>query len=245
MKQIILMPLCLFVLQAFSQTLQLHYDLRHTIDPVHNGRNFPTLFFEYFKSQTDTSSFIKPGAFLFKMEADLQGDKNNVGKAYLQTSQSFRLWKPKVLVSVQYSGGLGVTQPKQYSYYIGNSLGIGPSYSYRWLGAYLSTALYYTHNFLTKSSNDMMLSFYWWKGFFNYRMEFAGDFELYTLNKNQGDDFTRDLKGKTVSFFGEPQVWFNLNKSFAIGSKQLLYYHVTTAENIFYVYPSVAVKIKL
>jgi len=36
-----------------------------------------------------------------------------------------------------------------------------------------------------------MLSFYWWKGFFNYKMEFAGDFELYTLNKNQGDLYKR------------------------------------------------------
>lgn len=240
-----MLPLCLFVLRAFPQSLQLHYDLRHTVDPAHNAQNFPTLFFEYFKSQTDTSSFIKPGAFLFKVEADLQGNNNNIGKAYLQTSQSFRMWKPKVLVSVQYSGGLGVTEPKQYSYYIGNSLGIGPSYSYQWLGAYFSTTLYYTHNFLAKSSNDIMLSFYWWKSFFNYRMEFAGDFELYTLNKNQRDDFTMNFKGKTVSFFGEPQVWFNLNKSFALGSKQLLYYHVTTTEDIFQVYPSVAVKIKL
>jgi len=90
-----------------------------------------------------------------------------------------------------------------------------------------------------------MLSFYWWKGLFNYKVEFNGDFELYTLNKNTGEDFTKDLKGKTVSFFGEPQVWYNVNKSIAFGSKQLLYYHVNTKENLFQMYPTVAIKVKI
>jgi len=244
MKHLIWLGLCIFSLPVFSQNLQLHYDLRHSIDPKHNAENFPTVYFEYFKSQPDTTSFIKPGSFLFKVETDMQGDKNNIGKAYIQATQTFRLWKPKIFLGVQYSGGLGVTEPKQYSYYINNSLGIGPNYPFQWHGAYFSAAVYYTYNILKKPSNDVMLSFYWWKGFLNYKLEFAGDFELYTLNKNQGDDFTKDLKGKTVSFFGEPQVWFNLNKSFAFGSKQLLYYHVTTTENVFQVYPTVAMRIK-
>ncbi|MDB5088254.1 MAG: hypothetical protein JWR09_2248 [Mucilaginibacter sp.] len=244
MKHLIWFGLCIVSMPLFSQNLQLHYDLRHSIDPKHNAENFPTVYFEYFKSQSDTTSFIKPGSFLFKVETDMQGDKNNIGKAYIQATQTFRLWKPKIFLGVQYSGGLGVTEPKQYSYYINNSLGIGPNYPFQWHGIYFSAAVYYTYNILKKPSNDVMLSFYWWKGFLNYKLEFAGDFELYTLNKNHGDDITKNLKGKTVSFFGEPQVWFNLNKSFAFGSKQLLYYHVTTIENIFQVYPTVAIRIK-
>ena len=35
---------------ALSQTLQLHYDFRHTTDPVRNNKNFPTVYFEYFKT---------------------------------------------------------------------------------------------------------------------------------------------------------------------------------------------------
>lgn len=245
MKKLILITLCVCSFQAYSQNLQLHYDLRYSIDPTHNSKNFPTVYFEYFKQQTDTSSFIRPGSFLFKVETDLQGDKNNVGKSFIQATQTFRLWEPKIFVGVQYSGGLGVTEPKQYSYYINNALSIGPSVPFQWQGAYFNAFVYYTYNMLKKPSNDIMLSLYWWKGFFNYKLEFAGDFELYTLNKNHGDDFTKGLNGKTVSFFGEPQVWFNLNKSFALGSKQLLYYHVNTSENLFQVYPTVAVRVKL
>jgi hypothetical protein len=245
MKQLILIVLCIYSFQAYSQSLQLHYELRHTVDPKHNSQNFPSLFFEYFKSQTDTSSFIKPGSFLFKAETDMQGDKNNIGKAYIQASQSFRVWKPKILLGVQYSGGLGVTEPKQYSYYINNALGVGPVYPFQWRGAYFNAAVYYTYNMLKKPSNDVMLSLYWWKGFLNYKLEFAGDLELYTLNKNHGDDFTKDLKGKTFSFLGEPQVWLNMSTTFAVGSKQLLYYHVVTSENVFQVYPTFAVRVKL
>jgi len=89
-----------------------------------------------------------------------------------------------------------------------------------------------------------MLSFYWGKGFWNYKVEFAGDFELYTLNKNTGDELTRDLHGKTVSFFGEPQLWFRIHNSFSLGSKAILYYHVITSENLFEIYPTVAARIK-
>lgn len=229
----------------FAQSLQLHYELRHTVDPKNNLQNFPAVYFDYFKLQTDTSSFIKPGSFLLTLESDMQGDKNNIGKAIVQVTQTFRLWRPKIFVGVQYSGGLGVTEPKQYSYYINNAVSIGPSVPFAWKGAYFNVFVYYTHNMLKKPSNDVMLSLYWWKGLFNYKMEFSGDFELYTVNKNTGEDFTRNLLGKTVSFFGQPQVWYNINKSFAFGSKQLLYYHVNIAKNVLQVYPTIAVRVKI
>ncbi|HEY4323646.1 MAG TPA: DUF5020 family protein [Mucilaginibacter sp.] len=244
MKYLVLSILLIFSGQLFSQNLQLHYDLRHSIDPAHNSRNFPTVYFEYFKAQNDTSSFIKPGAFFIKMETDLQGDGDNIGKAFMQASQTFRFWKPKIYISVQYSGGLGVTEPRQYSYYINNALSIGPSYLFRWKGAYFSTSIYYTYNMLKKPSNDFLYTLYWGKGFWNYKMEFSGDVELYTLNKNRGDDFTKNMHGKTVSFFGEPQVWFRIQKGFSLGSKVILYYHVITTENLFEAYPTIAARVK-
>jgi hypothetical protein len=245
MKRIIFTSLCIFPMLIFAQSLQLHYELRHTADPKNNPKNFPAIYFDYFKLQTDTSSFIKPGSFLFTLESDMQGNKNNVGKAFVQVTQTFRLWRPKIFVGVQYSGGLGVTEPKQYSYYINNAVSIGPSVPFAWKGAYFNVFVYYTRNMLKKPSNDVMLSLYWWKGLFNYKMEFSGDFELYSINKNTGEDFTKNLSGKTISFFGQPQVWYNLNKSFAVGSKELLYYHVNTPENLFQVYPTVAIKVKI
>jgi hypothetical protein len=87
--------LSLFSLALSAQNLQLHYDLRHTVDPAVNLHNYPTLYFEYFKPARDSGqAFIKPGSFLLKTEADLLGSGDNMGKFYLQVSQSFRCWKP-------------------------------------------------------------------------------------------------------------------------------------------------------
>ena len=244
MKYLVLLMIVGLPAGLFGQNLQLHYDFRHSLDPRHNSQNFPTLYFEYFKAMDSTASFIKPNSFFMKIEDDLQGDRHNIGKSFIQASQTFRMWRPKIYAAVQYSGGLGVTDPAQYSYYINNCLSIGPSYPFQWKGAYLNVEIFYNYNILKKPSNDVMLSFYWGKGFWNYKVEFAGDFELYTLNRNQGDSAAQNLEGKIVSFFGEPQVWFKVKGSFAVGSKEILYYHVITTENLFEVYPTIAVRVK-
>ncbi|PWT78180.1 MAG: hypothetical protein C5B59_02275 [Bacteroidetes bacterium] len=232
-------------LQSHSQNLQLHYDFRHTLDPAHNASNFPTVYFEYFKSQDSGRAFIKPGSFLIKMQADFLGQRNNMGKFFMQVAQSFRFWKPKVFLVAQFSSGMGVTEPKQYSYYISNAYSFGISYPFQWKGGWFNSMLTYTYNALAKPSHDFLYSFYWGKGFWNYKFEFIGDFEVYSLNKNQGDELTKNLEGKWICFFGEPQFWYNLNKHLALGSKINLYYHVLNFDDHFQVYPTIALKYKL
>ncbi|HSZ34891.1 MAG TPA: hypothetical protein VK772_16360, partial [Puia sp.] len=63
MKNLLIPIFCLYSVFSFSQNIQLVYDLRHTADPVNNPKNFPTLYFEYFKLQDSGRSFIKPGSF--------------------------------------------------------------------------------------------------------------------------------------------------------------------------------------
>ncbi len=244
MKTRLLFFFCIFYSAAFGQNLQLHYDLRHTVDPDRNSKNFPSLYFEYFKAQDTTSAFFKPASFFLKAQTDMRGQNSNIGQSFIQASQSFRFWKPKINLAVQYSGGLGVTEPKQYSYYINNAFSLGASYSFRWKGAFFSTTLSYTYNALKRPSHDFLYAFYWGKGFWNYKVEFAGDFNLSTINKNQGDDATSNMEGKRFAFFGEPQLWFNINKTMGVGTRAILYYHVVTTDNVFQVYPTMAVRFK-
>jgi hypothetical protein len=239
MKYRLLFILGMLPSMLFAQTLQLHYDFRHTFDPSHNSMNFPTIYFEYFK-QKDTTS----GSFFMKMESDLNGQNHNIGKFYTQLTQSFKFWKPKVYAQIQYSGGLGISEPGSYSYYIANAFSVGAVYPFQWKGAWFSTALSYTYNAFKKPSNDFLYSFYWGHGFWNYKVEFSGDVELYSMNRYTGDSFTSNLSGKSIAFFGEPQVWFKLHKGFAVGSKINLYYHVLTNEDLFQVYPTLAARFK-
>lgn len=245
MKALISFTFCMITFSALSQTLQLHYDMRYSIDPNRNPKNFPTLYFEYFKTQDSGKSFIKPGSFLLKMQADFLGEKHNMGKFYMQVSQSFRCWQPKIFVNLQYSGGLGITEPKEYSYYILNTYSMGLAYPFKWRDAFMSAVLSYKYVPYKKPSQDFQYTLYWWKGLFNYRGEFSGDFSVWTENKNHGDDYTADLSGKRFSFFAEPQCWYKVNKILAAGIKVNMYYHILTTDNILQIYPAIALRCKL
>jgi hypothetical protein len=237
--------LLITTLSAPAQNLQLHYDLRHTLSPSQNPQNFLTLYFEYFKKQDSGHSFFKPGSFLLKTEADLFGANNNIGKFFLQVSQSFRFWEPKIFLCLQYSGGGGITEPKQYSYYIPNTFSAGAEYPFQWKDTYFTSQLSYRYTPYQRPSHDFLYTLYWWKGLLNYKLEVAGDLSIWTGNKDHGDAVTAGQKGKRFFFFAEPQVWYYLTKRLAAGSKLNLYYHVNTPENLLQPALTIAMKCKL
>jgi hypothetical protein len=246
MKQYVLvLTIMLLTLPVAAQNLQFHYDLRHTVSPTQYPRNFPTLYFEYFKKQDSGHSFVKPGSFLLKTEADLFGTNNNIGKFFFQVSQSFRFWKPKIFLSLQYSGGGGITEPKQYSYYIANTFSAGAEYPFQWKATYFTAQLYYRYVPYQRPSQDFLYTLYWWKGLLNYKLEVAGDFSIWTENKDHGDAITAGQKGKRFFFFAEPQIWFNLSKHLSAGSKINLFYHVNTPADLLQIAPTLAIKCKL
>lgn len=233
-------------LKPAAQELQLQYDARHTLDPAHTTNNFPSLYFQYFKPAQDSSrNFIKLGSFLMKTETDLEGDQHNIGKSYIQVSQSFRAWQPKVYLSLEYSGGLGVTDPVQYSYYIVNNYSVGAELPFHSKATWFDAQLYYKYAAYPKPSNDFLYTFYWWKGLFHYRVELAGDFSIWTENKNHGDEETGGMAGKRFFFFAEPQVWYKLNKTLAVGSRINMYYNVNIPNNVYQCYPTIGVRWKL
>src|SRR5882762_9239753 len=154
MKFSLLSVLLLLSIDVGAQSLQLHYDLRHTLDPKRNPENFPTLYFEYFKILDTSKSFVKPGAFLLKTQVDFTGEQSNIGQFYMQVSQQFRFWKPKIFIIAQYSGGLGITTPRQYSYYIQNTYSIGLTYPFKLGNAFVSSEMDLKHTIFAKPSSD-------------------------------------------------------------------------------------------
>ncbi len=220
-----------------GQTLQLHYDLRKTVDPKRNLKNFPTIYFHYWKGSDSSST-------LFTAQADLEDEKGNIGKFYMQASKGIRIYK-KLLLHLSYSGGVGLTNPREYSYSISNTFQAGLSYAFQWKGVFYAAVLDGKFIPYKKPSIDPIFTLYWWKGLFNYRGEFSGDFSIWTENRNHGDDYTASLKGKKFSLFAEPQAWFRLIKNISAGAKVNCYYHVLTDENIFLAYPTIAIRTNL
>ena len=240
-----LLTLCLFIctIESHGQSLQLHYDFRHTLDPAKNSKNYPTVYFEFFKIIDSGKGFIKPGSFLIKMQADFQGGQHNIGNYFMQVSQEFRCWEPKIFLSLQYSGGLGVTDPRQYSYYNINTFSVGCSYPFRWGQAYLSSVLYFKYVPYTRPTKDLLFTLYFYKGLLGYKASLSGDFSIWTENKNHGDDLTKDFSGKRFYFFAEPQFWVGLTKTFSVGTKVNIYYHVLLTGDHMQVYPTLAIKV--
>lgn len=224
-------------LSGISQNLQLHYDLRHSTNPELNPKDFPTFSFEYFKN-IDT---ISTGSFLLKLDAHMDGKNNNIGQVFTQISQILKFWKPKVYLSLYYSGGLGVTT-NLYGYYLSNSFGAGIACPFQWKGAWVSTSLSLRINAFERASYDPQFTFYFGKGFFNYRLFTGGSFVFWTENRNQGNEFTKDMKGKKFAFFGDPQLWIKVKSGFSVGSRINMYYHLLTADDRIQVYPTAGMK---
>jgi hypothetical protein len=222
---------------GIAQNLQLHYDFRHMVDPEQQPKNFTVLSFEYFKD-LDT---LGTGSFLFKFNAHLDGKNSNMGQVFSQISQSLKFWKPKVYMSFNYSGGLGVTSGS-FGYYVSNSFGIGVSSPFEWRGAIISVAAYFRYNAFRKPSYDPQLTLYLGKGIFEYKVFIAGSFVFWTQNRDQGDEYTGELKGKKLAFFGDPQIWFRIKKGFSAGSRVNVYYHLLNENNTIQFYPTFGVK---
>ena len=195
--------------------------------------------FQYFK-QVDT---MDTGAFLLKFQTFLGGEKSNTDQAFLQLSQSLRFWRPKVYLSLNYSGGLGIAAPS-FGYYIRNSFGAGVAYPFQWKGAWLSLSAMYRYNAFPKGSHDPQVTFYFGRGFMNYRIFAEGSIVSWTENRDQGFEYTQGRTGKKFAFFGDPQIWFTIKKGFAVGSRVTLYYHLLTDSNTIQAYPTLGTRYK-
>jgi len=244
MRSFILIFLPLIPNITFSQTLQLHYDFRHTLDPRHNSKNYPAFYFEYFKTLDSGTAFIKPGSFLLKVQTELTGEKHNTGQFYMQVSQAFRLWRPKIFLQLQYNGGLGIAEPGAYGYYLTNAFSFGVAYPFQSKSnkAFFNAYTSFKYTDFKKPSHDVIGAFYWLLFFSNYSINFSGNLIYWTENRNHGDDFTMLMHGKKFSIYGDPQIWFRLHKGFSVGSRLTLYYHVLRDDNSFQAYPTIGLK---
>lgn len=222
---------------AFSQNLQMHYDFRHTLDHRTNPRNYPSFSFEYFKN-IDT---LGTGSFLIKLQADLNGKNNNTGQVFTQLSQSLRFWKPKIYLSLNYSGGLGVT-PSAFGYYVSNSYGMGIAYPFQWRSAWIATSLIVRYTAFDRPSYDPQLTLYFGRGFINYRIFTSGSLVFWTQNKDQGIESTKGQQGKKFAFFGDPQFWFRIKNSLSAGTRVNVYYHIYTMDNKVLLFPTIGLK---
>ena len=233
----LLMFLLFGAVPAVAQTVQLGYDLRHTIDARNNARNYATGSFEFFKA-------LDYGSLLVKMEADFNGRDHNLGKLYAQISHSLTFWRFPVLLHLEYAGGLGFVGETSTGYPINNAYSIGAAHPFRLMNSWGSTFLAYRYTNFDRPSHDVMYSF-WWAKDVHERVSVTAYVVLWTINRNHGDAWTQHLGGKALVGIAEPQLWYRLNEVVAVGSEIKLYYHVYAYSDRLLVYPSISLKYDL
>lgn len=219
---------------ASAQDLQLHYDWRHTVDPRNNARDFPALTFKSFKA-------MPFGSFLLKLEANLDGERHNVSKGYLEVSQTLRFWKAPVYALGEYKGGLGLFDDASGGYYITSAYAVGAAYPFPWNGGYASVSLAYKYTNFRRASRDPQLTLHWGRPL-GTRWSFASTGVLWTLNRNQGDDFTASLTGKRASFLFENEIWWRAVGLVSVGSEVRVSRNVYATDGRLLLYPTLGVR---
>lgn len=128
--------------------------------------------------------------------------------------------------------------------YINNAYLIGTAYPFQWGTDWQSVSLCYRYSSFEKPSHDLQLSFFWTKVFWGNNLTFSGNFVLFTKNKDTGEPLEKNLMGKKIVFWGQPQMWFNVTRSIFVGSQITLYYNVYSYSDKMLFYPAIAVKYK-
>ena len=220
--------------ETAAQNLQLHYDLRHAVDPAATPRNYPALIFKSFKT-------MDYGSFLVKVEIDLDGNRYNVSKVYTEITQTLKFWKPPIFLHLEYTGGLGLFDGASGGYYLDNAYLIGAARPFPWLGAWGSIYVAYKYTNFPSPSNDPQASVYWGKPF-PHRWEYGTTAVFWTQNKNHGDIWTAGLHGKRFVFLVENEIWYKPTAAISVGSRINVSSNVYATNGRLLIYPTVGAR---
>ena len=237
-KSILILFCCALAVVAQAQNLQVHYDFgRKIYSDEQKTRQMVTLTFEQFKAD-------HLGSWFWFIDLDMYHD--GMKGAYTEISREFTLTSTSksssLAAHVEYDGGMttfkdgGVTRFQ-------NAVLIGPA----WNGhnsdfsATWSVQAMYKQYFKYQESKayaSFQLTGVWGLTFAGGKGNFSGFIDLW-----RGEKANRH--GQLV-LLTEPQLWYNANKHFSIGTEVELSNHFIfpecASDKSFYVNPTLAVK---
>jgi hypothetical protein len=219
--------LTLVGLGAFAQNIQLHYDFTRSDK---NSKSIFTSTVEMFKPDSYGSTF-----FFIDMNYG-EGDVKGVSLSYWEIARSLKFWKAPVGIHVEYNAGHGMFKGgSNFTDYSG--FNINPAWllgvDYSWNNANFSRGVtlqaMYKHieGFGTAS---FQLTGVWYMHLLNNKVTFSGFADLWKQTQF----------GNKLVFLSEPQLWYNFNKNFSVGSEIEISKNFISPD--FEVYPTAAIK---
>ena len=201
MNKALFMLICFFVMKAHAQELQLHYDFG-------KDRQYVTTTFEIFKPDNLGNTFMF-------MDIDFNRP-DGASLAYFEIARKFNIKNNTISglnFHIEYNDGflisdgdapIGIPIPQAALTGIGFPVKIGgftlhTSYLYKWI----------------KGSNglDGQFTAVWFQNFANNKFTFRGFLDFWSAPK------FGDKDKKQGVFITEPQLMYNINKNFSIGTE--------------------------
>ncbi|MEJ5244544.1 MAG: DUF5020 family protein [Bacteroidota bacterium] len=183
-----------------SQNLQVHYDFG-------DGRNYITTTVEQFKPDSYGSTFFF---------VDFNHSKKGASEAYWEIARDLKFWDFPIAAHFEYNGGLNSAIRFNNCYLVG--------VSYSWNAPDFSKGFtlqaMYKNIERNQEQHNFQLTGVWYLHLFNGKFTFSGfaDFwrEKHYVSK---DNFQNHFKKSNFVFLSEPQIWYNINKTFSVGSE--------------------------
>lgn len=233
-KLFFLASLVVAALSAQAQNVQLHYDFGRSIySDEEAGRQKVTVTFEQFKADN-------LGSWFWFIDLDMFHD--GMKGAYTEISREFNVGQSGFAAHVEYDGGMTTFKPAGSSRFQNAAL-IGPAwnghnadFSKTW-----SIQALYKQYFKGGGSDayaSVQLTGVWSVGFAGGKGTFSGFIDFWRGEKFNGH-------GQLV-WLSEPQLWYNANSHFSIGSEVELsnnfIFPACDTDKTFYINPTLAVK---
>ena len=183
-----------------AQNVQLHYDMGE-------GRGFFTSTIEMFKPDKMGSTFL-----FIDMDYNV-GDIEGISMAYWEIARALKLGDSSFAFHAEYNGGFGQYAPGG-SFQIEDAWLTGFDYSWNASDFSKGFTLQALYKYIRGKHNaSFQLTGIWYVNFANNKLSFTGFADLWC------EDFVFGFEETKFVFLAEPQLWYNFNKNFALGSE--------------------------
>lgn len=234
-KVLVIMEVLFCCLAMKAQNLQVHYDFgKHIFPSSQNDRAQVTLTFEHFVPDA-------LGSWFYFIDLDIK-DKGMSG-AYAEISREFSLSKKLPLSAhIEYNGGINLAGSFQNVALAGIAYnGNTKDFSKIWSIKVLYKQCF--GNGKNRPVSGVQFTGVWETHFFNRKLTFSGFVDIWN-----GYIPEWDAQGQKQGWviLTEPQLWYNFNKHFSLGTEVELsnnfIYRTNDSKQTFLVNPTLAVK---
>ncbi len=190
-----------------AQNVQLHYDLG-------KDRSYLTSTVEMFKTDKYGSTF-----FFIDMDYGVAG-VDGVSAAYWEIARGLKAWEGPFEFHVEYNGGFGQFKatPFNGAYQMNDAWLFGGNYTWNtadFSRIFTLQAMY--KNIRGKNDASFQITGVWTVQMLKNKVTFTGFADFWREDNVVGP--VGDTKNTDFVFLSEPQLWYNVNKQFSVGSE--------------------------